>query len=66
MFDSYRAKELSEVETISTLKFKVIGQNGSESKWLTITATELEKIIAVLEPEDYKKWVPEELRVKLQ
>jgi hypothetical protein len=66
MFDSYRAKELSEVETISALKFKVIGQNGSESKWLTITATELEKIIAVLEPEDYKKWVPEELRVKLQ
>ena len=64
MFDSYRAQELSEVPAISTLKLKVIGEGG-ESKWLTITSTELEKIIAVLEPEDYVKHVPAEVRVLL-
>lgn len=52
MFNSYRAKELSEVPAVSTLKLKVIG-DGGETKWLTISSNELEKIIAVLEPEDY-------------
>lgn len=52
MFKSYRAKELADVPAISTLKLKVIGEGG-ETKWLTISSTELEKIIAVLEPEDY-------------
>lgn len=64
MFNSYRAQELSEVPAISTLKLKVIGEGG-ESKWLTITSTELERIIAVLEPEDYRQAVPAEVRVKL-
>lgn len=52
MFNSYRAKELADVPTVSTLKLKVMG-DGGETKWLTISSTELEKIIAVLEPEDY-------------
>lgn len=52
MFKSYRAKELAEVPAISTLKLKVIGEGG-ETKWLAISSTELEKIIAVLEPADY-------------
>lgn len=52
MFNSYRAKELTEVPAVSTLKLKVMGEGG-ETKWLTISSTELEKIIAVLEPEDY-------------
>jgi hypothetical protein len=64
MFKTYRANELSEVPAISTLKLKVIGEGG-ESKWLTITSTELERIIAVLEPEDYREAVPAEVRVKL-
>ncbi|UDL16709.1 hypothetical protein SEA_ATUIN_316 [Arthrobacter phage Atuin] len=64
MFDSFRAKELVEVPAISTLKLKVIGEGG-ESKWLTITSTELERIVAVLEPEDYKQAVPAHLRVTL-
>ena len=66
MFDSYRAKELSEVETLGNhARLKVMGDNGSETKWLTISITELEKIIAVLEPEDYKKDVPTAIRVTL-
>lgn len=52
MFNSYRAKELAEVPAVSTLKLKVIGEGG-ETKWLSISSNELEKIIAVLEPEDY-------------
>ena len=64
MFKTYRANELAEVPAISTLKLKVIGEGG-ESKWLTITSTELERIIAVLEPEDYRETVPAEVRVKL-
>lgn len=63
-FKSYRAQELTEVATIGTYKLKVIGVN-SESKWLTITSTELEKIVAVLEPEDYMEAVPVENRVQL-
>lgn len=51
-FQTYRAQELSEVGYISTLKLKVKGTDG-ETKWLTISGNELEKIIAVLEPEDY-------------
>jgi hypothetical protein len=54
MFDSYRAKELSEVPAIGSLKLKVKG-DGGETKWLTITPTELERIIAALEPEDYAR-----------
>jgi hypothetical protein len=64
MFKTYRANELSEVPAIATLKLKVIGEGG-ESKWLTITPSELEKIIAVLEPEDYRETVPAEIRVSL-
>jgi hypothetical protein len=64
MFNSYRAKELAEVPAIANLKLKVIGEGG-ESHWLTITSTELERIVAVLEPEDYRQAVPEKLRVKL-
>lgn len=53
MFKEFRSKELAEVPTIgNSYKLKVTG-TGGESKWLTITDTELEKIIAVLEPEDY-------------
>lgn len=51
-FQTYRGQELAGIGYISTLKLKVIGTDG-ESKWLTITGNELEKIIAVLEPEDY-------------
>lgn len=54
MFNTYRANELAEIPAIGTLKLKVVG-DGGESKWLTITPTELEKIIAVLEPEDYAR-----------
>ena len=64
-FKSYRAQELTEVPLIGNYyKMKVIGTNG-ESKWLTITSTELEKIVAVLEPEDYIQAVPAEIRVQL-
>lgn len=64
-FKSYRAKELTEVPIVgNTYKMKVIGTNG-ESKWLTITATELERIVAVLEPEDYRQAVPAEVRITL-
>jgi len=55
LFGTYRANELAEVPAIGTLKLKVTGANGAESKWLTITPTELEKIIEVLEPEDYRR-----------
>lgn len=54
MFSTYRANELAEIPAIGTLKLKVVG-DGGESKWLTITPSELEKIIAVLEPEDYRR-----------
>lgn len=65
MFNQYRAKELAEVGTIgNTAKLKVMGDDGS-SKWLTITTTELERILAVLEPADYVQAVDSELRVKL-
>lgn len=52
LFKTYRAQELGSVGYISTLKLKVMGTDG-ETKWLTISGNELEKIIAVLEPEDY-------------
>lgn len=54
MFETYRANELAEVPAIGTLKLKVRG-DGGETKWLTITPTELEKIIKALEPEDYRR-----------
>lgn len=58
MFETFRAKELAEVGVISPYgyKLKVVGDKpGEESKWLRISASELEKIIAALEPEDYKQ-----------
>lgn len=54
LFNTYRANELADVPAIGTLKLKVIG-DGGESKWLTITPTELERVIAALEPEDYAR-----------
>lgn len=67
MFDSYRAKELSEVESIGTFQLKVSGrgEDGTSSKWLTISSNELEMIIAVLEPVDYVDTVEAGIRVKL-
>lgn len=55
MFETYRANQLAEVPAIGMLMLKVKGANGAESKWLAITPTELEKIIAALEPEDYAR-----------
>lgn len=52
-FKSYRGKELAEVATVGTYRLKLMGSDGSESKWLTITSSELERIIKALEPEDY-------------
>jgi hypothetical protein len=52
-FQTYRAKELAEIPTVGTYRLKVIGSEGVESKWLSITSTELERIIKALEPEDY-------------
>lgn len=54
IFKTYRANELAEVPAIGTLKLKVIG-DGGESKWLTITPSELERVIAALEPDDYAR-----------
>lgn len=51
-FQTYRAQELGNVGYISQVKLKVMGTDG-ETKWLSISGNELEKIIAVLEPEDY-------------
>jgi hypothetical protein len=67
MFDSYRAKELSEVESVGTFQLKVSGRgkDGTASEWLTITSYELEMIIAVLEPVDYVDTVEAGIRVKL-
>jgi len=54
-FENYRADELAEVSAKgNTYRLKVTGDGESASKWLTITGTELEQIIAVLEPEAYK------------
>jgi hypothetical protein len=67
IFKSYRARQLGRVGTIddSPIKLKVIGHAGTESKWLDITPTELEAIIAVLEPKDYESAVEPAIRVKL-
>lgn len=67
MFTTYRAKELSEVESVGTYRLKVrgSGEAGTESKWLTIQPSELEAIIAILEPEDYAQAVEPEIRVAL-
>lgn len=67
IFKSYRARQLGRVGTVddSPIKLKVIGHAGTESKWLDITSTELEAIIAVLEPKDYESAVPSAIRVKL-
>lgn len=52
-FTSYRGKMLANVGVIGdTYRMKVTGDDG-ETKWFNITSTELEKIIEVLEPEDY-------------
>lgn len=52
-FTSYRGKMLAGVGVIGdTYRMKVTGDDG-ETKWFNITSTELEKIIEVLEPEDY-------------
>lgn len=54
-FENYRADELAEVQAKgNTYRMKVTGDGDSASKWLTITGTELEQIIALLEPEAYK------------
>lgn len=57
LFDTYRAKELAEVQSVGNYRIRVsgMGEDGTFSKHLTITPTELEKIIEVLEPEDYRK-----------
>lgn len=52
-FKSYRGKELAGVATVGTYRLKLMGSDGSESKWLTITSNELERVIKALEPEDY-------------
>lgn len=64
IFKTFRAQELGGVGMISTLKLKVLGPEG-ESKWLTITGNELEAIIAVLEPEDYRQATQGTTRVEL-
>lgn len=51
-FKSYRGKMLAEVGVIGSYRMKVVGDDG-ETKWFDITPNELEKIIEVLEPEDY-------------
>lgn len=54
-FENYRADQLANVEAKgNTYRLKVEGDGSSASKWLTVTGTELERIIAVLEPEAYK------------
>lgn len=54
-FNNYRADELAEVSAKgNTYRLKVTGDDESQTKWLTVTGTELERIIAVLEPEAYK------------
>lgn len=65
-FNNYRADELAEVEAVgNTYRLKVMGDGDSASKWLTITGTELEKIIALLEPEAYKAKMEPATRVSL-
>lgn len=64
-FESYRAKELSEVATIgNTARLKVTGDAGTETKHLRITTTELERIIALLEPKDYVQAIEPDNRVE--
>lgn len=67
MFTTYRAKELAEVEAVGNYHLKVrgTGETGTESRWIMITPSELEAIIAVLEPGDYIQAVEPEIRVSL-
>lgn len=65
-FENYRADELADVEAKgNTYRLKVIGDGESQTKWLTITGTELEQIIAVLEPEAYKAKMEPLTRISL-
>jgi hypothetical protein len=63
-FNNYRADQLGNVEAVgNTYRMQVTGDGSSATKWLNITGTELEKIIALLEPEAYKAAVDERTRV---